>query len=63
MEPGDFDLIYSSVIESLKTSNNKLLFDIILNYRRVRLSQSGNIILDNRDKKEPIVDFVFVVKR
>ena len=47
----------------MKTSNNKHLIDLILNCPRVRLSQSKNIILDNRDTKESIVDFVCALKR
>ena len=34
-----------------------------MNYPRIRLIQSENIILDNRDTKESIVDFVCALKR
>ena len=44
-------------------SNNKHLIDLILNSPRIRLSQSENIILYNRDTKESIVDFVCALKR
>ena len=61
--PNNFDSIYSAVNAKLKTSNNKHLIDLILNSPRIRLSQSENIILDNRDTKESIVDFVCALKR
>ena len=61
--PKIFDSIYSAVNAKLKTSNNKHLIDLILNSPRIRLSQSKNIILDNRDTKESIVDFVCALKR
>ena len=61
--PKNFDYIYSAVNAKLKTSNNKHLIDFILNSPRNRLSQSENIILDNRDTKESIVDFVCALKR
>ena len=61
--PKNFDSIYSAVNAKLKTSNNKHLIDLILNSPRIRLSQSENIILDNRDTKESIVDFVCALKR
>ena len=61
--PKDFDSIYSAVNAKLKTSNNKQLIDLILNSPRIRLSQSESIILDNRDIKESIVDFVCALKR
>ena len=47
----------------MKTSNNKRLIDLILNSPRFRLNQSENIILDNRDTKESIVDFVCALER
>ena len=47
----------------MKTSNNKHLIDLNLNSPRIKLSQSENIILDNRDTKESIVDFVCALKR
>ena len=61
--PKDFDSIYSAVNEKLKTSNKKHLIDLILNSPRIRLSQSENIILGNRDTKELIVDTVCALKR
>ena len=61
--PKNFDSIYSAVNAKLKTSNNKHLIDLILNSPRIRLSQLENIILDNRDTKESIVDFVCALKR
>ena len=59
----DFDSIYSAVNAKLKTSNNKHLIDLILNSPGIRLSQSENIKLDNRDRKESIADFVCALKR
>ena len=61
--PKDFDSVHSAVNAKLKTSNNKHLNDLILNSPRIRLSRSENIILDNRDTKESIVNFVCVSKR
>ena len=61
--PKIFDSIYSAVNAKLKTSNNTHLIDLIFNSPRIRLSQSENIILDNRDTKESIVDFVCALKR
>ena len=61
--PKDFDSIYSALYAKLETSNNEPLFDLILNSPRIRLSQSQNIILDIRDTKESIADFVCVLKR
>ena len=61
--PKDFDSIYSAVNAKLKTSNSKLLIDLILNSPTIRLSQLENIILDKRDTKESIVDFVCALKR
>ena len=49
--PKNFDTIYSAVNARLKTSNNRHLFDSFLNSPRVKLSQSDDIILDNRDLK------------
>ena len=46
--PKNFHSIYSAVNAKLKTSNNKHLIDLILNSPRIRLSQSENIILENR---------------
>ena len=61
--PNIFDSIYSAVNAKLKTINNKHLIVLILKSPRIRLSQSKNIILDNRDTKESIVDFVCTLKR
>ena len=61
--PKKFDSIYRAVNAKLKTSNNKHLIVLILNSGRIRLSQSENIVLDNRDTKESIVDFVCALKR
>ena len=60
--PKNFDSIYSAVNARLKTSNNKNIIDLILNSPRIKISQSDNIILDNRDTKESIVDFVCALK-
>ena len=59
----DFHMIYSAVNAKLKTSNKKHLIDLILSSPKFRLSQLENIILDNRDTKESIVDFVCALKR
>ena len=61
--PKNFDFVYSAVSLRLKTSNNQHIIDSILNYPRIRLSQSDNFILENRDTKESIVDFVCALKR
>ena len=61
--PKNFDSAYSAVNARLKTSNNKHIIDLILNSPRIKLSQSDNIILDNRATKESIVDFVCTLKR
>ena len=58
-----FDSVYSAENARLKTSNNKHIIDLFLNSPRIKLSQSDNIILDNRDTKESIVDFVCELKR
>ena len=47
----------------MKTSNNKLLIDLILNSPRIQLSQSYSFVLVNRDTNEPIVDVVCALKR
>ena len=48
----------------LKTSHKKDFFSIkILTSPRIRLNQSDNIKLDNRDIKKSIVDFVCELKR
>ena len=61
--PNNFDSVYSAVNTRLKTSNNKHIIDLILNSPRFKISQSDSIILDNRDTKESIVDFVSALKR
>ena len=61
--PKIFDSVYSAVNARLKTSNNKHIIDLILNSPRIKLSQSDNIILDNRDTKESFVDFVCALKQ
>ena len=61
--PKNFDSVYNAVNARLKTSNNKHIIDLILNSPRIKLSQSDNFILDNRDTKESIVDFVCTLKR
>ena len=42
---------------------NKHIIDLFLNSPRKKLSQSEKIKLDNRDRKESIVDYVCVIKR
>ena len=59
----DFDSIYSAVNARLKTRINKHLTDFILISSRIKLRQSKYIILDNRDEKESIADFVCALKR
>ena len=61
--PKDFDSFYSAINARLKTSNNQHLIDSVLDSRRIKLRQSENMILDNRDTKEPIVDFLCALKR
>ena len=61
--PKNFDSVHSAVNARLKTSNKKHIIELILNSPRIKLSQSDNIILDNRDTKESIVDFVCALKR
>ena len=61
--PKNFEFVYSAVNARLKTSNDKHIIDLILNSPRIKLSQSDNFILDNRDTKESIVDFVCTLKR
>ena len=61
--PKNSDSVYSAVNARLKTSNNKHMIDLILNSPRIKISQSDNIILDNRDLKESIADFVCALKR
>ena len=63
IEPKSFDFVSSAVNAKLKTSNNKHLNELLLNSPRISLSQSENIILDNRDTQESIVDFVCALKR
>ena len=60
--PKYFDSIYSAVKARLKTGNNKHLFGLSLNSPRIGLSQPESIIMDNRDTKESIVDFVCALK-
>ena len=60
--PKNFDSVHSAVNARLKTSNKKHIIDIILNSPRIQLSQSDNIILDNRDTKESFIDFVCALK-
>ena len=61
--PKSFDSVYSAVNARLKTSKNKHIIDLTLNSPGIKLSQSDNIIIDNRDTKESIVDFVSALKR
>ena len=61
--PKIFDSVYSAVNARLKTSKNQHTIDLILNSPRIKFSQSDNIILNNRDTKESIVDFVYALKR
>ena len=61
--PKTFDSVYSAVNPRFKKSNNKHLIDLILNSPRIKPTQSDNIILDNRDTKESIVDFVCTKKK
>ena len=61
--PTCFDSEYSAVNARLKTSNNKHGIDLILNSPRIKISQSDNIIVDNRDTKESIVDFVCALRQ
>ena len=49
--PTNFDSVYNAVNARLKTSNNKHIFDLILNSPRIKISQSDKIILDNRDTR------------
>ena len=49
--PKDFDSIYSAVNARLKTNNKSILLILNLNSPRTKLSQSKEIILDNRNKK------------
>ena len=61
--PKIFDSVYSAVNARLKTCNNEHIIDLILNSPRIKLSQLDNIISDNRDTKEPTLDFVCALKR
>ena len=61
--PNNFDSVYSAVNARLKTSNIKHIIDLILNSPRIKISQSDNFILDNRDTKESIVVFVCALKQ
>ena len=58
-----FDSVYSAVNARLKTSNKKHIIDLILNSPRIKLSRSDNILLENRDTKEFIEDFVCALKQ
>ena len=60
--PKKFDSVYCAVNAKLKTSNNEQIIDLILNSSRIKLSQSDKIILDIRDTKESIVDFVCALR-
>ena len=62
MVPKNFDSVYSAVNARLKTSNKKHHINLFLNSPRIKLSQSDNIVLDNRDTKDSIVDFVCALK-
>ena len=61
--PKNFDCVYSAVNARLKTSNSKHIIDLILSSPRIKLSQSDTSILDSRDTKKSIVDFVCALKR
>ena len=61
--PKNFDSVYNVVNAMLKTSNNEHPIDLILNSPTIKLSQSDNFIIDNRDTEESIVDFVCALKR
>ena len=54
--PTNFDSFCSAVNARLKTNNNKNLFDLILNYPRIRLSHSENIIVHNRNTNETHIE-------
>ena len=56
-----YDSIHSALNARLKTSNKKHLIDLALNSPLIKLSQSENIILDNRDASESMVDFVKLI--
>ena len=57
MVPKIFDSVYSAVNAMLKTSNNQLLSDLILNSPRIKLRQSNNVILDSRDSDSQTMSF------
>ena len=57
-----FNFVYKAVSSRLKTNNNQHIIDSFLNSPRIKLSQSDNFIIENRDKKESIVDFVCALK-
>ena len=44
-------------------ANSKNNIDFILNFPRIKLSQSNSILIDNRDTKESIVEFVGALMR
>ena len=61
--PIDFNSVHNAVNARLKTSKNKHLCDLILNFSRSELSQSENIIFDERDTKESNEDLVCSLER
>ena len=61
--PKKFPSVYNAGNSRLKTSKNKHLIGLILNYPKNKLSQSEKIFLDHRDTKETIIDFVCALKR
>ena len=61
--PKNFESVHSAVNAMLETSSNKHIIDLILNSLRNDLSQSDNVIIDNRDTQKSIVDFVCALKR
>ena len=61
--PKIFESVHSAENARMKTSKNQHIVELILNSPRIRLKQSEIIILDNRDTKNSIVDFVCALKR
>ena len=61
--PKNFDSIYSVVNARLKTSVNNHPIDSDLINPTINLSQSENVIFDNRDTKESFADFVCALKQ
>ena len=47
----------------MKRSSSKHPTYLSLHFPRIKLCQSENILLDKRDTKKPIVDFVSALKR